>query len=571
MKITPAASLVAFLLPGMIFGASNPSLPPPSGSAGVVERQIQQEYETTEIPAEKEIPLIEVEEPKEQFELPDGAKVHIEDVVFEGNTVFTSQQLHEVIRDSVPADCSMQDIRQICAKVRAKYVAEGYFLTRVYPPPQQIHDGKLHIAIIEGKLGKVSVVGNKYYQTDFIEAYFSPLMHQPINYNRFIRALLLLNENSDMHAGAVFKKGEEQGTCDIIVRVNDARPAHLYLNTNNYGSHTNSRQRSGGRFDWGNLMLDGDKLSVTGVLGSPVNQLRFADVHYNFLLNKPHGVRLDLSYLYSDFKDPLFHSLHLKGRSEIESVQLSVPHMRTRRLNTDFYFAFDAKTIQNFAMHRVITSDKLRIFRVGTNIDYIDGKQGRNIWDFWYYQGIPHFLDGSGVVSKKPSRAGAGGQFSIATLAYKRLQQLPASTMLYANFYGQFSGNKLPQAQQIYIGGVDTVRGYPVAGGLGDFGYFLNLEARLPPYGISDKKVPWIKKTWKEFFQFIVFLDHGQTFLHGTSKNEIHHVHMTSMGVAARLNGPYGFDLSFDVGFPLSHQTRTSHAITYFKVTWNPF
>ncbi|MBS0615563.1 MAG: ShlB/FhaC/HecB family hemolysin secretion/activation protein [Verrucomicrobia bacterium] len=568
-RIQPA--FLTFFLPTIAFTAPNPSLPPPAGSAGVVERQIQQEYETTEVPPEKEIPLIEVEEPKEQLRIPEGIKVHIDSIEFEGNTAYTDYQLRETIRDCVPADCTMQDIKEICAKVRAKYIADGYFLARVYPPPQEIHDGKLKVAIIEGKLGKVSVVGNKYYQTDFIEAYFRPLQGEAVNYNQYLKTLLLLNENSDMHAGAVFKKGEVPGTCDLIVRVNDARPAHLYLNTNNYGSGFNSRQRSGGRFDWGNIMLDGDKLSFTGVLGSPVNQLRFADVHYNFLLSKPKGIRIDFSYLYSDFRDSAFHSLHLKGRSEIGSVQVDFPHLRTRRLNTDYYLAFDAKRIQNFAVHQTVSEDKLRIVRAGLNIDYIDGKKGRNIWEFWYYQGIPSFLDGSGVVSSKPTRAGAGGQFSIATLGYKRLQQLPQDTMLWANFYGQFSGNKLPQAQQIYIGGIDTVRGYPNAAGLGDFGYYFNLEARMPIYGLADKKVPWSKKTWKEFLQFVAFLDHGQIFLHGSSPNEIHHVHMTSMGVGARMNGPWGIDLSFDVGFPLSHQTRTSHAITYFKVSWNPF
>lgn len=567
-KIFPALTLI---LMSPSWTLANSALPPPSGSAGVVERQIQQEYETTEMPPDKEIPQIEIDEPKEQFRMPERQKVYVKDVEFEGNTVFSSEELQSVICNCVPAECNMQDIREICKRVREKYIQKGYFLTRVYPPPQVVEDGRLRIAIIEGKLGAVSVVGNKFYQANFIESYFAYLLDQPVNYDRIVRALLLLNENSDMHAGAIFKKGEKQGTCDMIIRVNDARPAHLYLNSNTYGSRLNSRQRSGGRFDWGNLMLDGDKLSFTGVLGSPINQLRFADVHYNFLISRPQGVRIDFSFLYSDFKDPVMHYLHLKGRSEVGSVQVSMPHMRTRRLNTNFYFAFDVKKIQNMAAHQTVSLDKLRIARVGMNIDYLDGLYGRNIWDIWYYQGIPNFLDGSGVVSSQPSRLGAGSRFSIGSLGYKRLQQMPWSTYIYVNFLGQYTPNKIPTAQQIYIGGIDTIRGYSVAAGLGDYGYFANFELRIPPYGLANKKVPGMKRTWAEFLQFVGFVDHGQTFLNGTSPGEIHHVHMTSAGIGARLHGPYGFDLNFDMGYPLSHQTRSSEAITYFKVTWNPF
>ena len=567
MRKTNAAFL-SLLVPSLVQAAF---VTPPSGAAGVVERQIQEEYDTTQIPPEKEYPLIEIDEPADQLRLPDRVHFALDNIEFEGNTVFSAESLEKIARPYFRDNCSMQDIRDICAQIKAKYVEAGYFLTRVYPPPQTVKKGLLRLGIIEGKLGEVTIVGPKYYQKGFVEGYFSHLLGQPINYNYFVKALLLLNENSDMHAGAVFKRGMKTGTCDVIIRVNDKRPAHLYLNGNDYGSRTSTRTRTGGRFDWGNLMMDGDTLSVTGVLGSPIRHLRFVEGRYNCLLSKRLGMRLDLSYLYSDFVDPVIPYLHLKGRSEVGSIKLEIPQFRTRRLNNDYYVAFDIKKIQNFALSQTTSLDELRIIRTGLKIDYSDGLKGRNIWDLCYSQGIPNFLGASGVVSSKPSRAGAGGRFSILNLDYKRIQQMPWDMFLFINGNGQFSANKLPLAQQIYIGGIDTVRGFPSAAGLGDYGYFCNVEWRVPPFGLSNFHVPFSKMQWKEFIQFIGFLDNGQTYLHGYPNTETHRVLMTSAGVGLRVKGPYNFSLSYDIGFPLTDQKRTSNAITYLKITWNPF
>ncbi len=68
---------------------------------------------------------------------------------------------------------------------------------------------------------------------------------------------MLLNENTDLMAGSIFEKGKEFGYADVILRVNDKRPMHLYLNGNNYGRNITTNVRAGGRFDYGNLITQG--------------------------------------------------------------------------------------------------------------------------------------------------------------------------------------------------------------------------------------------------------------------------------------------------------------------------
>src|SRR5579871_2652634 len=120
---------------------------------------------------------------------------------------------------------------------------------------------------------------------------------------------MLLNDNTDLNAGAVFKKGKEFGCADVILRVDDHRPIHLYLNGNNYGRFLTTNVRAGGRFDWGNVIFQGDKLSIAEVIGFPVNALYFTDVTYTVPLNRK-GASLEFAYLFSKFKIEELTSFH---------------------------------------------------------------------------------------------------------------------------------------------------------------------------------------------------------------------------------------------------------------------
>ncbi len=543
---------------------------PPSSSAGVVERQIEKEGESKEIETDKEIPLLEIEIPKQQLDLGGNRSIHVDGIAFEGNTIFSQSDLQKLIDTCIHCNVSMTEIGKICLKIQQKYVDAGYFLARVFPPEQEVSAGILKIRIMEGVLGNISIVGNRHYKQSFIKKYFRNLKNKPINYNQFIRSLLLLNEHQDLDVAAVFKKGELPGTADLVLRVADKRPIHLYADVNNYGSRITSLYRAGSRFDYGNTLFQGDMLSLAGVVGMPVKDLRFADAIYRVPLNSI-GTHMELSYLYSDFRVNAMKALHLHGRSGVGTLKVDHALLRTKPLNLDVYGSFQYVISKNLSFQSTISNDKLPIAGVGSRLDYLDSCQGRNLFETTLYVGIPHFLGGLKAIDPRCSRVGAGSRFVFLELDYKRLQKLPADCFLLFNFSGQGTTYKLPLAEQIFIGGIDTVRGFPLAIGLGDNGYYTNLEARVPiPWG-KNARVPGVKKKWKEFFQIVGFVDHGGVFLNGGGEDQKHSIILTSGGVGARIYGPYRFDVSFDAGFPLSQDQRGPNCIYYFKVNWRVF
>ena len=258
--MSPISRLILLsLIPLSLTASANKAVPP----AGVVDRQIELEYDAKEVDAEKQIPLLEVDIPEERFDMGDESTL-INTVKFKGNTVISSRTLRKSIEEFMGKELSMNEIYEMCQAVQAKYAERGYFLARAFVPAQEVEDETLTIEVIEGKLGHVSVIGNEHYSENFIARYFAKYQGKPINYDQILRALLLLDENSDLDVGAVFKKGTEFGTADLIVRVTDNRPIHFMIDHNNYGSDHTSHHRTGARLDWGNLLLDGDMLTHHG-------------------------------------------------------------------------------------------------------------------------------------------------------------------------------------------------------------------------------------------------------------------------------------------------------------------
>lgn len=538
---------------------------PPVPASGIIERQIEKEYEAQPLDLDKKVPEIQIDIPREKLSLPDGVKVFICKVEIQGNKVISSKELETLLAKEIGRNCSMVDIYKLCQKVEEYYGKKGFFLARVYPPPQEIKNGLLILRVLEGEVGQLKVVGNKFYSTKFIKRYFSDMMHQALNYDKFIRALILLNENADLAARAIFEKGAKVGEADVIIYVEDKRPLHLYVNGNNYGKWLSTNFRAGGRLDAGSLIAYGDKLSIAEVVGFPVSALYFTNVVYTLPCNTK-GSIFEMAYLTSRFHVQEMKELDLKGSSDIATIKFTQAVLRNRSLSCNVFSYFDYKQIKNFTLGDTTSFDKLRVLTFGALVDHNSPGNGRDYLTMRTAFGLPGLLDGLDQNSAGCSRPGAHGNFFKLNVDYDRLQKLPYDNFLFFHTSAQWSPDKLTVPEQIYIGGADTVRGFSLATALGDSGYYGNLEFRMPPFGLNDVCFFGTKKKWKDVLQFAAFVDQGGVFL-----KSIKDTFLWGTGVGCIINGPWSLSLTVDVGFPLNHRDRSKDAFLYVKITGKPF
>jgi hemolysin activation/secretion protein len=178
------------------------------------------------------------------------------------------------------------------------------------------------------------------------------------------------------------------------------------------------------------------------------------------------------------------------------------------------------------------------MLKTGLNYDWIDST-GRNYISLSLYQGLGQALGAMENNYAKSSRYGADNRFTKAYLNLARVQRIVDRVSILLRGSGQVSTRPLVAIEEFYIGGADSVRGYPPGEFLGDDGYNVSTEIRVSP--LPDP----------EILQLAFFVDHGGVSIKDPPPGIKKYNHLTGGGLGFRLNLPYNINGRFDVGFPL--------------------
>ena len=540
-----------------------------SVKAGVVERGLKQP--SAPLQPDRKIPLIlPADKPEAELPADTGVRIQVSKFVFEGRSVLSETKIGKIAEPLLDKEVSFTDLALLCRKIEQFYKKKGYFLAQVYLPEQQVQTGEVHVRILEGRLGVLRIQGQKRTPEKFIRRFFrSTEKRGVIHYGRLLRSILLLNENSSTHASVTFAPGKESGTTDLIVEIKEDRPFNLYALFNNGGSDFVSKQREGSQAQMKGLLFPGDKTTVSGIMGSPVANLKYISGAYSALL-APCGLLADFAYNYSEFKSLReLRELGVRGKTQIFHTGLAQALWRSRELSVDAGIFFDYKQIQNFLLSQRSSADELRVLGLNLNIDYADPLRGRSSIAQVLSSGIPHIMGGLDRNDPAASRIGAGGGFVKYNVDAVRIQKLPFSSFLITKFMAQAASDVLPAAEEFSIGGIDTVRGFSQGEHLGDEGYVVNLELRIPPPLITHRQIPYLNQDVKSTVQFAAFIDNGAVFRKAAASGETRSNTITGCGMGLRFFFPHDVNLSFDWGFPVSGNSSSTSAVSEFYLKLN--
>lgn len=567
--VTTYIGLLATLLTPYALTAAATDGVPPSLSAGVVERQIAREYNLQQMSPQRDIPILEVDIPEEVLNIPSGLSVYVDHIVVQRNYPLFDKQIRELTSRYTHKELHGKDVVQLCYDIQRLYADAGYILAWVYPPVQRIDNHTLTIVVLEGTLTQIEVEGNTSYKTHYIERYFSHFQGEPINYNQLMKALLLLNENANLSAQAILRKGKETGEVDLVLKVQDSRPLGLSAGYNNWGSVSTGYNQLSSTFNMGNLATSGDNLTMMTSCGVPFT-FYYLNPSYSIPLTGS-GANLDLSYSfnYSKTLGSAYEAFDMASWTELASITYNQPLSRTRRFQAGMNVAFNFEQYKNLQQGATVSYDRLRVLSIGGSLDYTDSLKGRNTLNPTLNIGIPDILGGSSVFDPLCTRPGGGGRYFILTLNGQRIQPLLTDCMFVITASAQGTFNKIPTSVQYVVGGMGTVRGYAASIGIGDAGYCTNFEFYIPPPFFKNRMFKPMQQTWGNILQFLAFIDHAGVYTIKAVEGELPAAYLTSVGAGFRFYGPHNFSLSFDAGFPVMHQYKQFNSILYVRLNMN--
>jgi hemolysin activation/secretion protein len=468
-----------------------------------------------------------------------SGKLDVKGFRYTGNTVLTKEELDTAVFTFINQKMGITDLERVADEVTKAYKRRGYVLAKAYIPKQEVKDGIVEIAILEGKVGELIVTGNEYYSTNYIKRYLGKVTEGTVVKQQDLeRSLLLLNDHPDLNVTASLEPGKTPGSTDLTAKVKDKRPIHFLADYNNFGVPFISRNRYGFGVELGNVIVEGSVLTLRSILGDDPEKLAFQMGTYVVPLTGQ-GTKLVVSGSRGNFDvGGELASLLITGKILTYDVSVMHPVVKSRFENLSIEAGYVSKDNKLFILNAVSGDDKLRMAKVGFNYDRTDNS-GRNFLSAYGFQGLGEILGAMSNQDPLATRRGADNRFTKGTLALGRIQSLPYDSFLILRGQGQITDTPLPIIEQFMLGGPDSVRGYLLGQNLGDEGYNVSMEARLP--------VPLVPQA-----QFVGFIDNGAVRLRNPQVGEKQYVHLTGAGPGVRINLPY-YEMvgRLDVGFPL--------------------
>jgi len=477
------ASLLSFVAAAQV--------PPDAGS---ILQQQQPRERLPVSPSEKPV-LPQVTPIRPALPISIHLRVTVKEFRFSGNTVFSSEQLADAVREFVGKTVDFNGLNDAASRVQRYYRDRGYFLAVAYLPQQEIRDGIVEIAILEGRLGSVilQIAPGTGLRESFVrgilDAHLKP--GDLITESSLERPLLLLRDLPDVDLASELGPSKTQiGAADVTVKLSEKRRlVSGFAGVDNYGNRFTGEYRGVLDVNSSNFTGYGDLLSFYGFLTD--ENMKFGRLSYVIPVWH-YGTRLGVSY--TDFSYTLakdFASLGANGDGHVYTVYALHPFLRTRNSNFFLQAALEHKKLVDrqdnigSVAERRVDSGKLggvgdvrdRFFSGGLNsyaVTYTAGKVG-------LAPDTVQALDVAAGVGPQTS-----GHFSKLNIDLRRLQRVTDSFNLLLAFSGQKADKNLVTAEKISLGGPNGVRAYPVGEAPGDSGAIFNGELRyiVPNYTV---------------------------------------------------------------------------------------
>lgn len=545
-----------------------------SNEAGVLNRQYQDQLreqyidkniiDKTEEDLEREKKLLEKDnqddkDVRTQENLTFNPQFKLNAVKFEGNTVISDKKLQKIAKKYIGQDIYLDELFDLTVKVSRYYQKQGYITSYAYIDKQEITDGVVTINIHESRVAAKDVEGNKWERPFYLKNI--ALGGRGLNEGSVFDARALqgamkeINNSGYMKGSVEIGKDENQET-KVKLHVEDRFPLRWDMAWDDFGRNYTGRQRWTNILGMDNLTGFGDKIYAGTILSQDSKGFIGG---YEVPITK-WGTKLSFDYSHTGINlGGPYRQYNIKGKANDYMLRLTHPirNTATQEINVSVGFNWlnsraDSETLGNLSDY------SLRVIRTNIN-GLFDDKHGRTIANF----GVDVGIDGLGATPSISGVAESAFYKIIASLA--RVQRLPRECLAIFRLNGQYSGQSLYPAEQFYLGGAYSVRGYQASELIGDYGVGGSLEFRTPVPGIKALFPKKFEDNWARKVRFVTFYDWGyinsQNNNYDSPTNFIH-----SVGVGTNINFTDYLSMQIGIGFPLMRKLDEERGRLYFTV-----
>ncbi len=397
-----------------------------------------------------------------------------------GATVFSQAQLQSRVASLIGQELTLADLEKVAAEISRFYRSNGYFVARAYLPAQEIKDGVVEIAVLEGRIGNVGVklkAEGRLSESAVKQTITGSIKPgDVINEGRLERGLLLANDLAGVSVDSTLVPGSSVGTSDLVVEARQTGVVSGGVDYDNFGNKFTGTSRVGASVNLNNTY--GDQVALRVMTSG--SGLKYGRAGYLLPIGNA-GSKVGVAYSRMDYQlGGAFSATHGEGYAAIASLYTIYPFIRSRNNNLYGQLGYDAKHMVDKGNGSTIDDKFDDLYMAGLSGDSRDGLGGggMNGYSATYSAGN---IDLSGVPNSLGQDANGpktNGNFTKINYNVSRVQRLTDNFSLYAAFSGQNASKNLDSSEKFILGGAAGVRAFPQGEATGDQGQLLNIELR---------------------------------------------------------------------------------------------
>jgi hemolysin activation/secretion protein len=423
--------------------------------------------------------------PAEAAEAPQGGPLlEVKGFSFEGNRVVPTPALEALAARYAGRAVSAGELEQLRQAISRYYVDRGYINSGALLPDDFYRDGIVHFRIVEGRVDQVRLQGLGRLRPAYVEQRLVR-EDEPLNVNTLQeRFQLLLSDPLFSKVNARLEPGAAPGEATLDVDVTRARPWDLALYANNYQAPSTSPEAVGVTGILRNLTGLGDTLDATLQQGQGDN----AEYVLGWVVPVAYRTQIRARYDHQNsavLQEPLDV---LDLTSSFNAYELGVTQTLVDTLR------------RNFTLGLTYTYRENSTTLLGQPASFVPGEPtgtsrvnalrfGQEYLERWPNQALALRSTFSwGNTNSQPDSVPAAAAslvpaeryfFWLGQAQFTRLV-LPNGASVGLRGTVQWTNDRLVPIEQIAVGGVYSVRGYPENLMVRDKGYFGSIELRYP-------------------------------------------------------------------------------------------
>jgi len=481
-----------------------------------------------------------------------------------GNTLLPAGAIEELLKPFTGKRREYGDVQRALEALELRYRSAGFSAVQVLVPEQELGGGVVRLNVLEMRIARIVVEGNKAFSEANVRASLPALKVGSSPRTADISAnVQLANENPAKQADVVLRLAEKEGEVEARVALADSDPLKTFATLDNTGNKQTGDYRLGVGVQHANL-FDRDHVATFNYITSPnkASQVKIYSASYRLPLYSL-GDSMDVIIAHSDVNagvtETVAGPLAFSGKGDVFGLRYNQLLTRRGEYSHRLVYGLDRRAYKNVCTLGVLgaagcgpAGASVTVRPASLTYSGNWASPGR-VSDFslGYSRNLPGGTNGEDAdfVAARPSNvldsngnpvSGAKSHYSVARVGASHVSAFQGDWQFRVALNMQLTSDALVSGEQFGIAGANAVRGFLEREVARDKGSIASVEVYTP--NLADKLA-----AGKGALRALVFYDRGSAANNPLAGEADQKTVIASAGTGLRWVFEKSFSLRFDV------------------------